>query len=72
MQVMVSKSMKAPLALLLSRVSEILARVRANGEHGSPAGKAGHRHYDKPNHLDCGGYNEAFVMQYWTGYNPRH
>ena len=20
----------------------------------------------------CGGYNEAFVVQYWTGYNPRH
>ncbi len=21
---------------------------------------------------DCGGFNEAFIMQQWTGYNPHH
>jgi hypothetical protein len=24
---------------------------------------------DRP---DCGGYNEAFIMQYWASYYPRH
>jgi hypothetical protein len=22
--------------------------------------------------LDCGGYNEAFIVQHWASYNPRH
>jgi hypothetical protein len=22
--------------------------------------------------LDCGGYNEAFIVQYWASYSPRY
>jgi hypothetical protein len=25
-----------------------------------------------PNELTAGGYNEAFVMQHWASYGPRH
>ncbi len=38
--------------------------------------KNGHEDYSKwetaDDRLDCGGFNEAFIVQSWTGYNPHH
>ncbi len=61
----------APLKSLLSRLAGI--RV-GNAVRHEPRPAPGETRDDEyaGERADCGGYNEAFVMQYWAGYNPRH
>ena len=30
------------------------------------------RNETRPEHACSGGYNEAFIFEYWASYNPRH
>jgi hypothetical protein len=68
MQATHSNSKSASLASLLSRLTGIGPR---NTTQPLPE-EAQDYYYAGKDPVDCGGYNEAFVMQYWTGYNPRH
>lgn len=67
-----SKSPTASLRSLLSKLTGIGSRPAQRGMRRS--GSAERRHADLADSrlADCGGYNEAFVIQYWAGYNPRH
>lgn len=56
----------------LSRAFQVFSHSWS-GRHAAPAGSAPDSE-EKPLRDEpfCGGYNEAFVLQFWTGYNPRH
>ena len=53
---------------LISKILEILALSGSPGMRRR-ADRRAHPQADRP---VCGGFNEAFVLQYWAGYNPRH
>jgi len=57
---------------LISKLLAIFARSDWSGKPGRPGPAARRRDCPRPERPDCGGYNEAFVIQYWAGYNPRH
>lgn len=57
---------------LLSRVIRLLAHTRS-GSHSTEDFSASDQSGKSTRNLAfSGGYNEAFVMQFWASYNPRH
>ena len=61
----------------LTQIIKFFGKFRFFGlTHGSNrCGDNTHHNYleeTSRERLDCGGYNEAFIMQHWAGYNPHH
>jgi len=69
MQAFASKATTASLRSLFAGIIGIGARVYRRRGHG---GEARDKDYVSRNRCECGAYNEAFIVQHWTGYNPRH
>ncbi|HEY5738529.1 MAG TPA: hypothetical protein VIW27_02330 [Gammaproteobacteria bacterium] len=57
---------------LVAKLKAVFTRRSWRGVRRKPAAAAHRRGCFNPDAAACGGYNEAFVIQYWAGYNPRH
>ena len=58
---------------LLQVIAQKMARMfhLAGSARSYPKSSATPKRHDQ-NELTAGGYNEAFVMQQWASYGPRH
>ena len=65
------QTLAADYAKVPSSISKILGFLVLAGLTGRRR-KTGRRTRPDDCRPVCGGYNEAFVIQYWAGYNPRH
>ncbi len=57
---------------LLSRAIVFFARQRSDPHGTDTKFNPIQAHESRGEQLFSGGYNEAFVMQFWASYNPRH
>jgi hypothetical protein len=53
----------------LAAILAFIGRIRIPGQAATGSFEQHHPDRDRP---ECGGYNEAFIIQHWTGYNPNH
>lgn len=56
----------------LQRAFQLLFRSRSSRYRAATNSASDFGDRPMPDETLCGGYNEAFILQYWTGYNPRH
>lgn len=56
----------------IAKLKEVFTRRVWRGQRRKTAAAVHRRGASNPDEAVCGGSYEAFVIHYWTGYNPWH